>query len=140
MEEKDYINTNRNAWNEVSSIHERHTFAQIVRNLKTGIPIYLDPTVSALLKKLDCFDKSVAQLCCNNGRELLSIKLLGAGFCIGFDFSEEFIKQAKRLAAETQIECRFVCSEVTSIPADYDASFDLVFIPVKGLIPRRSAA
>jgi ubiquinone/menaquinone biosynthesis C-methylase UbiE len=74
--------------------------------------------------------KDVVQLCCNNGRELLSVKNLGAGACVGFDSAEGFIEQAHELAAASGLACEFVCTDVYDIPADYDSSFDLVTITI----------
>lgn len=36
--------------------------------------------------------KSVVQICCNNGIDLLSIRKKGAGRCLGVDGSSAFIK------------------------------------------------
>lgn len=49
---------------------------------------------------------------CNNGRELLSIKNKGAGYCVGFDIAEGFIDQARQLAKAGDIDCEFVQSDV----------------------------
>jgi ubiquinone/menaquinone biosynthesis C-methylase UbiE len=74
--------------------------------------------------------KAVAQLACNNGCELLSIKNMGAGRCVGFDIAEEFVRQAQELNAAAGQDCEFVASNVYEIPADYHAQFDLVFISI----------
>jgi ubiquinone/menaquinone biosynthesis C-methylase UbiE len=70
------------------------------------------------------------QICCNNGRELLSIKNLGAARCVGFDISDAFIDEARRLAAAGSIDCTFVRSDVYAIPAEHDASFDIAYVSV----------
>lgn len=49
----------------------------------------LDTIETYHLEKINLVDKAVAQLCCNNGRELLSIKNKGAGYCVGFDIAEK---------------------------------------------------
>jgi ubiquinone/menaquinone biosynthesis C-methylase UbiE len=72
----------------------------------------------------------VAHLCCNNGRELLSIKNMGARRCVGFDISDNFIDQARYLAESSNVACEFVRADVYDIPALYDNDFDLVYISV----------
>ena len=74
--------------------------------------------------------RGVAQICCNNGRELLSVKNLGAARCVGFDNSSGFLKQAAELAEVGGLQAEFVEGDVYAIPADYDASFDLVFVTI----------
>ena len=59
----------------------------------------LDETLTARLRALGLEGKSVIQLCCNNGREILSVKNLGAARCVGVDQSAPFLEQAAELAA-----------------------------------------
>ncbi|HEY9549518.1 MAG TPA: class I SAM-dependent methyltransferase, partial [Kiloniellaceae bacterium] len=79
--------------------------------------------------------------CCNNARELLSVKNLGAASVTGFDFAAAFLDQARELAAAGGIEATFVQGEITSIPDAYDGRFDLalVTIGVLGWIPDLAA-
>ena len=55
----------------------------------------LDAVAGERLQALGLAGKSVAQLCCNNGREILSIESLGADPCVGFDQSAAFLAQVQ---------------------------------------------
>jgi ubiquinone/menaquinone biosynthesis C-methylase UbiE len=83
-----------------------------------------------LLQQVGLKGKNVAHLCCNNGVELLSLKNLGAGECVGFDISDEAIKEAGERAAQCRIDCQFVRSDVYEIEAEYNNRFDIVYITV----------
>jgi ubiquinone/menaquinone biosynthesis C-methylase UbiE len=76
----------------------------------------LDPYETEKLLQIGVKGKAVAQLACNNGRELLSIKNMGAERCVGFDIAEEFIKQAEELNQAAQLDCEFVVSNIYEIP------------------------
>jgi SAM-dependent methyltransferase len=93
----------------------------------------LDAVLTERLTVLEVAGKDVAQLCCNNGREILSVKNLKAGRCVGFDQSGAFLAQARRLAATGVgggIECDFVEGDAYKIPATYDGAFDIVLITI----------
>lgn len=130
MKRSDYTTANRAAWNEVAPIHRQETFERLLESFRQAGYSHLDSIESALLKKIDLTGKDVAQLCCNNGRELLSIKNLGAGRCVGFDISEEFISQARELAKVGSIDCEFVRTDVYDIPKDFTDSFDLIYLSI----------
>jgi ubiquinone/menaquinone biosynthesis C-methylase UbiE len=75
--------------------------------------------------------KSVAQLCCNNGQDLLSVKNLGAGPCVGFDASAAFIEQARTLAqAAGHSDVEFVSADIYEIPPEQSGPFDLVMTTI----------
>lgn len=90
----------------------------------------LDAVETEVLGRLDIRGKAVAQLCCNNGRELLSAKNLGAGRCVGFDQSARFIAQARELAAAGGLDVEFVATDVYAIDAGYDGGFDVVLVTI----------
>jgi ubiquinone/menaquinone biosynthesis C-methylase UbiE len=110
-----------------------HAAANQVRLLQEfTMPGYsvLDPYETAKLREIGVAGKAVAQLACNNGRELLSIKNMGAGRCVGFDLSEEFIRQAQALNEAARQDCEFVAAAVQEISPSYDQQFDLVYITI----------
>jgi ubiquinone/menaquinone biosynthesis C-methylase UbiE len=92
--------------------------------------VHLDKIEIELLQQVGLKDKNVVHLCCNNGVELLSLKNLGAAECVGFDISDEAIKEARERAAQCQIDCQFVRSDVYEIEAAYNNRFDIVYISV----------
>ncbi|MCJ2142539.1 class I SAM-dependent methyltransferase [Methylobacterium sp. E-066] len=82
------------------------------------------------LRAIGLEHSNVAQLCCNNGRETVSLMNLGARAATGFDQSEAFLDQARELARTAGRACRFVAGDVHAIDAQYDGSFDLVVVTI----------
>jgi SAM-dependent methyltransferase len=133
MERSRYTAANRLAWNEAAPIHRRQRFDRLLADFRRPGYSCLDAVETAKLREIGLAGKAVAQLCCNNGRELLSIKNLGAGRCVGFDISDDFIAQARELAAAGGIACEFVRTDVYDIPPGYHGAFDLVYITIGAL-------
>ena len=135
---KDFINTNRIAWNEVAPVHEKYNQKKLLKQFSDPNHNALDKHCLDRLMEIGIKNKSIAQLCCNNGAHILSLKNLGAGPCIGFDFSEKFIKQANELASVTvHTDIQFVETDIYEIPAEYRGPYDLVIstIGVLGWMP-----
>jgi SAM-dependent methyltransferase len=125
-----YTQQTISSWDEAASIHKKINF-----DLATKInnPSYsnLDSNLNSLFDNQNVANKSVAQVCCNNGVDLISVKNKGAGRCVGIDGSTEFIKQANELskiAGHNDME--FICSDIYALPNEYHKQFDLVFITV----------
>jgi SAM-dependent methyltransferase len=133
MDRSDYTRANRKAWNQAAPIHERARFEELLAGFRTPGYSCLDPVETAVLERIGVRGKAVAQLLCNNGRELLSVKNLGAGRCVGFDIADAFLEQAHRLAEAGGIDCEFVAGDVYEIPAAYDGAFDLVTVTIGAL-------
>ena len=133
MEERsdsEYIQANLTAWEEVAPIHARHNHTKLLERVcKPGFSV-LDETATANLKRLGADGKSIAQVCCNNGVELLSCKALGAARCVGFDGAQGFVDQGKELAEAAGTDVKFVCCEAHEIPSEYHACFDIVMITI----------
>jgi SAM-dependent methyltransferase len=90
----------------------------------------LEDVETECLRTIGVEGKAVGQICCNNGRELLSIKNLGAATCVGFDQSSAFLAQGAELAASGSLDCRFVETDIYQISEDFDASFDVLVITI----------
>lgn len=90
----------------------------------------MDHVATKFLKDLDVAGKDVAQVCCNNACELLSIKNMGAARCVGFDGAQGFLDQGRELAVAAGQELELVCCDATAIPASYYGCFDIVYISV----------
>jgi len=90
LDVKNITEANRDAWNEV--MHRYQAAAKEKWDALFMQPGYvcLGNTEVELLRKNDIEGKSVAHLCCNNWIELLSMKNLGAGYCVGIG-----VKQAR---------------------------------------------
>ncbi|MGI9482579.1 MAG: class I SAM-dependent methyltransferase [Hyphomicrobiales bacterium] len=130
MELKDFTEANRQAWDEAAPLHRNHNMENLLAAVKEPGYSCLDDIETAILNTLGIKGISVAQLCCNNGPEILSVKNLGAARCVGFDGSEGFIAQARELAEAGGIECTFVCTDIYDIGEDYAGSFDLVTVTI----------
>jgi SAM-dependent methyltransferase len=130
-ERDDYTAANRAAWDASAPYHaEGAEFAGLLEGFATPGFSCLDAVLTERLMALGVDGKDVAQLCCNKGREILSVKNLGAARSVGFDQSGAFLAQARRLAAAGNLDCDFVEGDVYEIPADYDGAFDLVLITI----------
>lgn len=125
-----YIQANLAAWEEAAPIHARHNLNELLEHVrKPGFSV-LDDSATLHLKRLGVRGKSVAQVCCNNGVELLSCKALGAARCVGFDGAQGFVDQGKELAKAADLDVEFVCCEAHEIPSQYHAQFDIVMITI----------
>ncbi len=133
---KKITEANRLAWNEATTIHQKAR--KLLKNdlkkkfSRKGFST-LDKIETAKLKKIGLVGKKVAQICCNNGRETLSLMALGADSAIGFDISDRAIKEARGLSRISGLNCRFVRTDVYDIGRKYYNSFDLIYITIGAL-------
>ena len=133
MDLQDYTAANRQAWEETAPVHQASQLDRLLAAFGDPAYLNLDETARHWLAKVGVQGKSVVQLCCNNGRELISIQRLGAGRCLGVDISESFIAQAQELNTAGKADCTFLACDVYNIPAEFDAQFNLVYISVGAL-------
>lgn len=128
---RNYTEANRRVWNESAPVHrEGARFQGLLDGFRDPGFSCLKSTETERLTAIGVAGKRVAQICCNNGRELLSIKNMGAADCVGFDQSSGFLAQARELAAVGRLECRFVETSVYDITHEFDAAFDVVVITI----------
>jgi SAM-dependent methyltransferase len=130
MSEVDPFAANRKNWNETAAIHERARLAGLLEAVARDDFSTFDEVERSAFDRIGLHGKAVAQPSCNNARELISVKKAGAGRCVGFDISDAFIEQGKRLAGAGNVEVELVRTNVYDIPASYSDSFDLVYITV----------
>jgi SAM-dependent methyltransferase len=128
------IAANRTAWDRSAPFHRA---SQYWRDLVDGFqnPEFVSfdgqhHRLKACLQEISIRGKDVAQVCCNNGRETISMKRMGANRAVGFDQSAAFLAQAGELAIIAGNECEFVLADANDIPATYKARFDLVLITI----------
>lgn len=134
----DPVAANRAAWDEAAQYHRAHEqYERLLAGFATPGFSCLDSVATDTLETIGVAGRDVAQICCNNGRELLSIKNMGAGRCVGFDFAPAFLAQGRELAAAGGIDCEFVETRVEAIPPAYDGAFNLAVttIGVYGWMP-----
>jgi SAM-dependent methyltransferase len=126
-----FIDANREAWDQSAPLHRTGPdWAPLLDGFRTPGFSCLDEIATARLTAIGIDGRAVAQICCNNGREILSIKNLGAGRCVGFDQSAAFLAQARELAAAGAIDCTFVEGDAYRIDAAYDGAFERVVITI----------
>lgn len=122
------IDQNRRAWNEVAPRHAAQNLEQTRLALRSSPAYYIDPRFRASLERAGIPGKTVAQFNCNNGRELISAVQLGYDKGYGFDFSAEFIHQARDLASGLDIVTEFIETDVYAIPEQYHGVADALFL------------
>jgi uncharacterized protein YhfF len=83
----DYIKCNKEAWEEAYEHRKEGWGDNIVDYIRNKEYPFLEKVLVDELKKYDLKDKNIAQFCCNNGRELLSLMKSGAKSGTGFDIA-----------------------------------------------------
>lgn len=126
----DAVRANLEAWDEVAEIHGRHNQADLLKAFAQPGFSLLDDSSEKTFAALDVAGKSVAQLCCNNGRELISVKNLGAGRCVGFEGAPAFVEQARELNAAAGQDCEFVAGDILAVPSHFDGAFDILYVTI----------
>ncbi len=131
---KKYTEANRDAWNEVASKHQAVTKEDLDNCFsKPGYIIQEDEELLTVFDEINIKGKDIIHLCCNNGSELLSLKNMGAGRCVGIDISDEVTAEANERAQKSNIHCQFIRSDIYDIPEDLYDSFDIVHITAGGI-------
>lgn len=128
-----YIIENKAAWEEAFNVHQQGWKVDPADKLLAPNFSFLDEPVLAELQQIPLAGKVAGQFCCNNGRELLSLVKLGARAGIGFDLAENFIQEGRRLAQKTGLDAQFIATDIAAIPAEFNASCDLLFISAGAL-------
>lgn len=137
-ERRAFTEANRVAWDEAAPVHAKTNHARLLEGFATPGYCTLDDHCLDRLSEIGFEGKSVAQLGCNNGRELLSLRNLGAGRCVGFDASAAFIEQARELARVSEhTDVEFVTTDIYEISPHEAGAFDIVMstIGVLGWMP-----
>jgi SAM-dependent methyltransferase len=127
------VAANREAWNEAAPVHGARNLEALLAAFSVPGHSCLDAAATARWQALGVAGKDVAHLCCNNGQELISVKVLGAGRCVGFDNAECFLEQGRAIAAAAGAEIEFVHGDVHRLPAAYDAGFDIAAVTIGAL-------
>jgi len=131
-----YIEANKAAWEEAFDNRFPNWGDDDHERLKDGRFALLNEAVRRELEAIDLNGKTVAQFCCNNGGELLSLVLgSGASHGVGFDIAENIIGQARETAVKTGIEnCDFAAYNILDIPEGYHSRFDFIFFTIGAII------
>lgn len=128
---REFTDANREAWDQAAPVHEKINQARLLEAFSKPGYNTLDQHSLERLKEIGVQGKSIAQLCCNNGRELLSLKNIGAGHCLGIDASAAFIEQAREFAkASGHTDVEFVTADIYEIPPDKTGPYDIVMTTI----------
>ena len=123
----DYIKSNKVAWEEAFECRRQNWGDDNYKKLINEKLPFLNADVMSELKKIDLKGKTIAQFCCNNGRELLSMMQLNPSYGVGFDIAENIIEQAKDTARKANIaNCDFVATNIYEIDESYYNKFDFI--------------
>jgi SAM-dependent methyltransferase len=130
---EDMFESNRAAWNEAMEYHRRARGEALRKGFeKPDYSVFDRDCDGVLLDKLAAIDltgKTIAQLPCNNGRELLSLARLGnAHEAVGFDISDAAIEEARALAEKAKLNVRFERINILEIGDEYNKRFDFIYI------------
>jgi SAM-dependent methyltransferase len=132
VEKEKIIEANREAWNEATDYHQQARRDRLKDGFKdpnfTVFDEEHDGEVIKRLKLMNFKGKKIAQLSCNNGRELLSLVRLGAEEGVGFDISDTAISEGKELAEISNLNVKFERTDILEINNKYNNYFDFIFI------------
>jgi SAM-dependent methyltransferase len=128
----DYVTVNRANWDERAAVHAAspdYGFDRFVTD-----PEHLGHVVRFDVPRLGSLDGlDVLHLQCHIGTDTLSLARLGARTVTGLDFSEPALTEARRLAAATGTDIRYVRAEAYDALAATGGDFDLVYTGVGAL-------
>ena len=120
--ENNYIEINRQSWNNKTDVHLKSEFYDLDNFLKG------DASLNTIELNLlgDISGKKVLHLQCHFGQDTISLNRLGADV-VGVDLSDRAIHSAERIAKETNSTARFICCDLYDLPNYLDEKFDIVF-------------
>ena len=128
-----YIESNKMAWEEAYDNRKNGWGEDIVAQIKKDGYPFLEKVLIDELRNFDFKGKTIAQFCCNNGRELLSLFKMGAECGVGFDIAENMVSFANSAAMDLQMNCSFVATDILKIDSRYHGAFDYIFVTVGAL-------
>jgi ubiquinone/menaquinone biosynthesis C-methylase UbiE len=127
-----YTAANRAAWNEAAPRHRAHNQVRLAGLFRAGGYNHLEDTARQMVLQTGIAGKSVVQVGCNNGIDLLSVKGMGAGRCLGIDQADAFLEQARELAEAAGVaeEVDFLAADLYALPENLRTSFDVALTTI----------
>jgi len=120
--ESNYIEINRNSWNNKTETHLKSEFYDVEGFIKGKSS--LNEIELQLLG--DIKGKKILHLQCHFGQDTISLSRLGAEVT-GVDLSDKAIANAIQLAEQTGSTAQFICCDVYDLPNHLHEQFDLVY-------------
>ena len=133
MDIKKITQANREAWNEVMPVHRKSRKVDLHAEFKKIDFSVLGDTLTVKLKELGIDRADVAQVCCNNGQETISMVNIGAKSAVGYDISDAAIEEARELADIAGADCSFVRTDVYDIGEEHYNKYDIILITIGAL-------
>lgn len=120
--EKNYININRQSWNNRVDTHLKSEFYNLDGFIKG------DTSLNSIELNLlgDIRGKKILHLQCHFGQDTISLSRLGAE-ATGVDLSDKAIASAEQIAKNTDSNTRFICCDIYDLPNHLEQQFDIVF-------------
>ena len=118
----DYININKQTWNEKTDVHiasEFYDMESFLHGKSTLNDIEL-PLLGAIS------GKKILHLQCHFGQDTLSLARMGAQVT-GIDLWDKAIERAREFAAKLNLDATFICCDIYDAPNHSDETFDIVF-------------
>ena len=128
-----YIKGNKNAWEQAFEMRQGDYAKDITTALKNEANPFLDANFYTVLKSHDFKDKTIAQFCTNNGRELLQLSRLNIKQSIGFELAANMVEYANSIAQAMQLPATFIQTDILEINDTYASMFDYGLITVGAL-------
>jgi ubiquinone/menaquinone biosynthesis C-methylase UbiE len=120
--EHDYLEINRNSWNNRTEVHLKSEFYDLAGFLK-GKSSLNDIELNLLG---DIKGKTILHLQCHFGQDTISLSRLGADIT-GVDLSDKAIESARQIAKDTHSDTKFISCDIYDLPNHLDEKFDIVF-------------
>lgn len=132
MNKKTITETNRAAWNQALEYHQKARNNSLhlgFENSKfTTLNRDCDEILIDKIKDMSLSGKTISQMPCNNGRELLSLMHFGVKEGLGFDISDAAISEARQLAKISKLNVKFERTDILEIGEEYNSYFDFTYI------------
>lgn len=138
-DEQAMIAANRASWEATARLHEASQLPTLLERFRDPAFTTFDEVEREVYAGLRVAGERALQVCCNNGRELLSLLRLGAAEGVGVDLAEGNLAQARRLAEAAGLadRVRFVQGDALALP-DGLGTFGIAILTVGALgwLPR----
>jgi SAM-dependent methyltransferase len=129
---REYTEANRIAWNEAAPRHAAHNNEALFAAVRNPSYVSFEGEILDTLQALGVAGRHVIQLGCNNARETLSLRNLGAARCVGVDASAEFLAHGRELLriAGAGAEVELLEADIYELPSACRGAFDLVLVTI----------
>lgn len=118
----DYININKQTWNNKTDVHIASDFYDVESFLNGKST--LNNIELVLLG--DVKGKKILHLQCHFGQDTMTLSRMGAK-ATGIDLSDKAIERAKEFSEKLGLDTQFICCDIYDAPKHLDEKFDIVF-------------